>query len=186
MKHTFYLLIAFSLVVTSCGSEESSNDSESTGGTVITKGAVDNTTPAGTGELVAGYVIANDYSGLANMIITHAEMEKAISGSNAPKEGKEFAIGRIDTEIKVMQTDIKTGLDQIRAAGTNAGIVWEQCTFKEAVPTIDKSRGFEMMRLKCVLLCNGQEHVFTVTDIVGTSTGWKLAGKMIYGDLPQR
>lgn len=186
MKPTFYLLIACALVFASCGSEASSENSERATGTVITKGTIDNTTPQGTGELVAGYVIANDYSGLANMIINHAEMEKAISGSNAPKEGKEFAIGRIDTEIKAMQTDIKTGLDQIRAAGTTAGIVWEQCTFKEAIPTIDKSRGFEMMRLKCVVECNGKEHSFTVTDIVGTDNGWKLAGKMIFGDLPQR
>src|SRR5688500_3729846 len=131
MKPTFYLLIACSLVFASCGSEASSDDPENATGNVITKGTVDNTTPQGSGELVESYVMAKDYRGLANMIITHAEMEDASSGSTAPKVGKEFAIGRIDTEIKAMQTDIKTGLDQIHTAGTNAGIIWEQCTFKE-------------------------------------------------------
>ena len=164
MKPTFYLLIVVSALIVSC------------------KDSLDNTTPEGTAELIANYVIANDSSGLMGMIITEDEMKKAIASSNAPSDGKEFAISRVKEEVQVMKTDIKNGLEQIRTAGTATGIIWEDCSFKEAVPTIDKSRGFEMMRLKCILECDGSEYVFTVTDIVGTQHGWKLAGKMMFGE----
>lgn len=134
------------------------------------------------GNTVTDLIIANNYQALTDFIIKHDEMQKAISGSTAPQNGKEFAISRIDDEIKVMQVDTKTGLDNIRSEGTAAGIVWENCTFKSATPTIDKARGFEMMTLKCVLTCNGQDHYITITDIVGTDNGWKLGGRLYFGD----
>ncbi len=138
--------------------------------------------PVKFGNTVTDLIIANNYQALNDLIIKHDEMQKAISGSTAPQNGKEFAISRIDEEIKVMQFDTKTGLDIIRSEGIAAGIVWENCTFKSTIPSIDKARGFEMMTLKCVLTCNGQDHRITITDIVGTDNGWKLGGRLYFGD----
>lgn len=180
MKKIIYCI--FILALTSCSGEET-NKSTSNPDAKEVVAVSDNSTPEGIGKMITDYVIANDYSGLANLIITNDEMTKAISGSTAPAEGKKFAISRVDAEIKEMQVDIKSGLDEIRASGTTAGIVWENSKFKEARPTIDESRGFQMMTLKCVIESNGQEHVFTVTDIVGTDNGWKLGGKMMFGDV---
>lgn len=181
MKTFRILLASIAFAFASCGGEESNTSTTNPDAKEVV--VADNSSPDAVGEKITDYVIANDYNGLANMIITSDEMTKAISGSNAPAEGKKFAISRVDDEIKEMQTDIKTGLDEIRASGTKAGIVWENCKFKEARPTIDESRGFQMMQIKCVIDCSGQEYIFTVTDLVGTDSGWKLGGKMMYGDI---
>lgn len=177
-----FFATAVMLFSTSCGEDKA--EKESTGGTEnsAAKEPLVANDPLKFGKTVSDLIIANNYQGLADLIILHDEMEKAISGSTAPKEGKEFAIGRIDDEIKVMQTDTKSGLDNIRSEGTAAGIVWENCAFKEATPSIDNSRGFQMMTLKCVLTCNGQDHTITITDIVGTDGGWKLGGRLYFGD----
>lgn len=182
MKTIRIILATLVIALASCGGDET-DKSTSNPDAKEASVASDNSTPEGVGKMITDYVIANDYNGLANLIITHDEMAKAIGGSNASPEGKDFAISRVDAEIKEMQVDIKTGLDEIRASGTTAGIVWDNCKFKEARPTINESRGFQMMTLKCVIESNGQEHVFTVTDIVGTDNGWKLGGKMMFGDI---
>ncbi|HTF06432.1 MAG TPA: hypothetical protein VK826_20510 [Bacteroidia bacterium] len=179
-KSISIFILATSLFAVSCGSEETAETVNKTEAKTVTL------PPDATqafGQKVTELVIANDYAGLTSLIITKDEMTKAIQGSTAPANGKEFAISRVEDEIKEMQVDVKTGLDQIRASGTTAGIVWDKCTFKEARPSIDQSRGFDMMQLKCVIDCNGTEHIFTVTDVVGTDAGWKLGGKMIYGEV---
>lgn len=180
----FLTLTCFSalMMCVSCGTDSTSESGTSSSSNSNAKEPVVANDPVKFGQTVTELIIANNYQGLAALIIKHDEMEKAISGSTAPQNGKEFAISRIDDEIKVMQVDVKTGLDNIRSSGTAAGIVWENCTFTEAVPTIDNARGFEMMSLKCILTCNGVNHHITITDIVGTDDGWKLGGKLFFGD----
>ena len=177
-----FFAAAAMLFSASCGGDNTGKDSTGSVENSAAKEPVVANDPGKFGKTVSDLIIANNYQGLADLIILHDEMEKAISGSTAPKEGKEFAIGRIDDEIKVMQTDTKSGLDNIRLEGIAAVIVWYNCTFKEATPSIDNSRGFQMMTLKCVLTCNGQDHTITITDIVGTANGWKLSGRLYFGD----
>ena len=173
MKTFRLFLFALPLLFVSCGGEEQK-----------TAAAADNKTPEGTAQMIAGYVIANDADGLVSMIISKEEMTAAISASNAPPEGKEFAIGRVEEEIRIMQGDIKKGLDQVRAGAAGAGIVWAEAKFKSVTPKIDEKRGFQMMSMVCVIESDGKEFKFSVTDIVGTDNGWKLAGKMYSGDGP--
>lgn len=186
MKKSFFLgcvvvVFSFAFFCTACGDDHAKEPTASIENPNAKAPEVAND-PVKFGNTVTDLIIANNYQALTDLIIKHDEMQKAISGSTAPQNGKEFAISRIDDEIKVMQVDVKTGLDNIRSEGTAAGIVWENCTFKSAIPTIDKARGFEMMTLKCVLTCNGQDHHITITDIVGTDNGWKLGGRLYFGD----
>lgn len=181
MKTLQIFLITLVVTFSACGEGETNSSTSNPDAKEVSTS--DNTTPEGTARMISNYVIANDYNGLANMIITADEMKEVISGSSVTPEGKKVAISRVNEEIKEMQLDTKSGLDEIRAKGTTAGIVWENCKFKEARPTIAEPSGFPMMQLKCVLECNGQEFVFTVTDIVETDNGWKLGGKMMYGDV---
>lgn len=185
-KTTFILAAAFALsVLSGCGSETTAVSTTSASNPAAKAPAVSGDDPEAYGRKIAELVIAGDYNAIDQLIISPDAMKAAISSSNVSPGGKEAAISRADAEVMKMHSEIRQGVDTVRARGMRNGIAWENANVKQVIPEVDKSRGFEMLRLKCVVECNGVETYFTVTDIVGTDKGWKLAGYFFYGDAPR-
>lgn len=185
-KTTFILAAALSLsILSGCGSETTAESTTSASNPAAKAPEVSGDDPEAYGRKIAELVIAGDYNAIDQLIISPDAMKAAISSSNVSPGGKEAAISRADAEVMKMHSEIRQGVDTVRARGMRNGIAWENASVKQVIPEVDKSRGFEMLRLKCVVECNGVETYFTVTDIVGTDKGWKLAGYFFYGDAPR-
>lgn len=181
MRTLHFLFPVFLFVFIACSDAPEQKTGESTG----TSGTSSNEPVAGSpeafGKEIASFIIANDNQGVIGLIIEQTEMEEVIKNSSVTTMGKEVAIKNIPMEISKMRVDYTNGLTEIRKSGETAGIVWENCKFKEAYYEISNPTGYNMMQLHCVLDCNGQEHEFTVTDVVETENGWKLGGTMMFG-----
>lgn len=175
------------LFLLSCNSDDSKADSTSATNNSgsNSSGSSSNAVTPGSPEEFAGvlasYVIDSNLTGIDSLIILHDEMQAVISGSNVTPAGKEAAISHIDTEIGKMKNDMRNGLADIRMKGKANNIVWMGAKFKNARYSVAKPNGYEMMQLTCIIDFNGVEYPFTVTDVVHTSDGWKLGGKMYYG-----
>jgi hypothetical protein len=185
-KTTFILAAALALsILPGCGSETTAERTTSASNPAAKAPTVSEDDPEVFGRKVAELVIAGDYTAIDQLIISPDAMKAAISSSNVSPGGKETAINRADAEVMKMHSEIRQGVDTVRARAMRNGIAWENASVKQVIPQVDKSRGFAMLRLKCVVVCNGVESYFTVTDIVGTDKGWKLAGYFFYGDAPR-
>jgi hypothetical protein len=186
MKKTTFILAAYFVMnlLSACGSDASTENSTSVANPAAKAPAVSDDDPEVFGRKVAELVIAGDYTAIDQLIISPDAMKNAVRNSNVSPAGKEAAISRADSEVMKMHGEIRLGVDTVRARAMQNGFAWENATVKQVIPEVDKSRGFEMLRLKCILQCNGVETYFTVTDIVGTDKGWKLAGYFFYGDAP--
>lgn len=186
MKKTTYLLAACFVMnlLTACGGDSSEENATSVANPAAKAPTISEDDPEVFGRKLAELVIAGDYNAIDQLIISPDAMKNAVRSSNVSPAGKEAAISRADAEVMKMHGEIRAGVDTIRARGVRDGIAWENATVKQVIPQVDKSRGFDMLRLKCVVQCNGVEKYFTVTDIVGTDKGWKLAGYFFYGDAP--
>jgi hypothetical protein len=187
MKKTFLLSVLIPAVLfgaVSCGGD-SANDKPANAENPAAKAPEkDENDPEVFGRKLTELLIAGDHQSIDQLIISPDAMKKAIASSSVPANGKEAAISRADSEVMKMHSEIRAGVDTVRSLGTRNGLAWENATVKQVIPQVDKSRGFEMLRLKCIVECNGVESYFTVTDIVGTDNGWKLAGYFFYGDAP--
>lgn len=184
-KTTFILAAALALsILSGCGSETTAESTTSASNPAAKAPAVSEDDPEAYGRKLAELVIAGDYNAIDQLIISPDAMKNAVRSSNVSPAGKEAAISRADSEVMKMHGEIRQGVDTVRARAMRNGFVWENATVKQVIPEVDKSRGFDMLRLKCILQCNGVETYFTVTDIVGTDKGWKLAGYFFYGDAP--
>jgi len=186
MKKITYLLAAFFVMnlFTACGGDASKENASSVANPAAKAPTVSEDDPEAYGRKLAELVIAGDYNAIDQLIISPDAMKNAVRSSNVSPAGKEAAISRADSEVMKMHGEIRAGVDTIRARAMRNGFAWENASVKQVIPEVDKSRGFEMLRLKCILQCNGVETYFTVTDIVGTDKGWKLAGYFFYGDAP--
>ncbi len=184
-KTTFILAAIFAMkMLAGCGSDASSENSTSVANPAAKAPTVSENDPEAYGRKLAELVIAGDYNAIDQLIISPDAMKNAVRSSNVSPKGKESALSSAETEVMKMHSEIRQGVDTVRARAMRNGFAWENATVKQVIPEVDKSRGFDMLRLKCILQCNGVETYFTVTDIVGTDKGWKLAGYFFYGDAP--
>lgn len=181
MRTLHFLFPVLLFVFVACSSDTPDQKSGSTSGSSGSNSAPEAGSPEEFGMRMANFVIANDNQGVIGLIIEQAEMEEVIKNSSVTTMGKEVAIKNIPMEISKMRVDYTNGLTEIRKSGEAAGIVWTNCKFKSAYYEISNPTGYNMMQLHCVLDCNGQEHEFTVTDVVETENGWKLGGTMMFG-----
>lgn len=186
-------LIPVVLFAVSCGSKEESNTSSSTSDTAAKTTPTTTVTvpaepvagsPEATAKQICERVIANDHEGLMALIITQEEMADVIKNSSVTRAGKEAAVENRFVGIGQMRIDITNGLLEVRKQCEATGMVWENCKYKDARYEINNPTGYNMMQLHCILDCNGMEYIFTMTDVVDTKNGWKLGGKMYYGELP--
>lgn len=178
-------LIIFAAALISCSEETASNsDSSTTNSTppstakVITEGS-----PEEFAEKLANFVIDSNYTGIAGLVIERQEMIDLIKNSSVMREGKILAIEDVDTQIGMMKMDMSNGLVDIRNRGREAGIMWDHCNYKSCSYEVNNPTGYEMMQMKIVLECNSIEHTITVTDVPQTPAGWKLGGKILFGDV---
>lgn len=178
----FILCIACAFM--SCGEDKPAQESNSqTSTTPVTPPEEIPGSPEEFAKKLTEHVIDSNYQAIVDMIILKDEMVDLIKNSSVSTSGKEAAIAHVDTEIGKMKMDMFNGLTEIRKSGRTSGVVWENCKYKAARYDVKSPNGYEMMQLKCVIDCNGMEQVFTVTDVVHTPNGWKLGGKMMFGDL---
>jgi hypothetical protein len=180
----YFSIAVISVFLISCGGDAVSEAPVSAENPAAKAPEKDENDPEVFGCKLTELLIAGDHQSIDQLIISPDAMKKAIASSNVPANGKEAAISRADSEVMKMHSEIRQGVDTVRARAMRNGFVWENATVKQVIPEVDKSRGFEMLRLKCIVQSNGAESFFTVTDIVGTDSGWKLAGYFFYGDAP--
>lgn len=189
------LLIPVLLFAVSCSEEKadqpaSGNTTNTTAPDTIPRTTVTTTSepeagsPEAMAKQVCERVIANDHEGLMSLIITQDEMADVIKNSSVTKAGKEAAVDNRLTGIGQMRIDITNGLLEVRKQCEANGMVWENCTYKDARYEVNNPTGYNMMQLHCILDCNGMEYIFTVTDVVDSKNGWKLGGTMYYGEQP--
>lgn len=181
------LVMTFALLCFSCGEESQTETTNSTSDSRPTVKAEDQPgSPEEFAYRLANFVIDSNYQGIADMIIQKQEMVELISNSSVTQAGKEAAISHVDVEIAKMKMDMSNGLREIRSSGTTAGMYWPNCKYKDARYDVAQPNGYDMMQLKVELDCNGITNVFTVTDVVRTKNGWKLGGKMMFGDFSRQ
>lgn len=179
------LALTLPLLFAACSSDENKSDNSLTGTNANSSSSSNAPSPGSPEEfagVLANFVIDSNMAGIDSLIILHDEMKDVISNSNVTPAGKEAAISHIDTEIGKMKNDMSNGLKDIRSKATANNIIWMGAKYKTVRYTVAKPNGYEMMQLSCIVDFNGVEYPFTVTDVVHTSNGWKLGGKMYYGN----
>jgi hypothetical protein len=187
MRAFLFLIPASLLFLASCGNDTESKPAESTtpaASPSSASSAPQAGSPEETAMKLANLVIANDQEGLMGMIISPEEMKDVIANSSVMPQGKETAIKNIPTAISQMRADMTKGLTEVRSKCEEAGVVWENCRYKDARYEINNPTGYNMMQLHCIMDCNGMEYTFTLTDVAQTENGWRLGGIMYYGDAP--
>lgn len=185
MKSISLFILTVGLFI-SCGEEKPAQENASqTATTPATPPEEIPGSPEEFAKKLTEHVIDSNYQAIVEMIIVKDEMVDLIRNSRVSTAGKEAAISHVDTEIGKMKMDMFNGLAEIRKSGRALGLAWENCTYKSVRYDIKNPNGYDMMQLKCVIDCNGMEHVFTVTDVVKTPKGWRLGGKMMFGDVSQ-
>ncbi|MBI3512147.1 MAG: hypothetical protein HY064_15925 [Bacteroidetes bacterium] len=122
----------------------------------------------------------NDFTAFSRLVINKEEMI-ALMNSSKDQSDKDM-VSHADEMMKDITENSKKTFDEVRDAGTKDGIDWSQAKFKKGEYDRKDQGGFESMAMKMVIDCKGKEYHLAIDKTAKAKTGWRIVGRMDYGD----
>jgi len=132
------------------------------------------------GKAIVAAICADNYSAYTELLVTQREYVTVMKSSSDP-EDQEKANDSIRGMQKVYRT-ARQSFDRIRKEATHDGIVWEKAQYKSCWYSIDTIDRVEVIQLNIVMAFRGAEYPFSASEVVRTKSGWKVLGRLYYGD----
>lgn len=125
-------------------------------------------------------ISTDNYLAFTDLMVTQRDYVTIMRSSTDP-EDKARADDSVAGMHKVNRT-ARRSFDGIRKEGTQDGIAWEKAQYKSSRFTIDTVNGVEIIRMVIIIGFRGAEYPITAGEVVRTKSGWKVLGRIRYGD----
>lgn len=131
-------------------------------------------------KAIVAAIATDNYAAFTDLLVTQREYVALMRASTHP--GDEI---KANDSVAVMQKVYKTArrsFDEIRENGTRDGIVWERAQYKSVRYNLDTLHGVEFVRMVIVIGFRGAEYPITASEVMKTTSGWKVLGRIRYGE----
>lgn len=125
-------------------------------------------------------ISTDNYAAFTDLLVTQREYVVLLQRSADPADREK--VNDSVAEMRKVYRMARRSFDGIREEGLRDGIVWERAQYKSMKFHLDTVKGTECMRMVIIIGFRGAEYPLTATDIVKTGSGWKLLGRIRYGE----
>lgn len=134
-------------------------------------------------KLAKAIVVAistDNYPAFTDIFVTQQEFVGLLQSSTNPRV-QQRATDTLNM-MRMLHKRARRSFDEIRKEGTRDGLAWERVKYKSTTYDIDTLDGVELIFMTIRMDFRGVEYALTAHEIVRTKSGWKLSGKLEYGD----